>query len=166
MDGSKLIFGVGSLRRKRTNPGYVRLRNSAQILVVESRWVLHNVYLILIGVKLRWILDEFWLGVQSSRYPIRIHLARCWLLSEESCAMGDSPTRLTFILPLSLKFVYLVDTLTEMRFFFLNLLSIFVSGTFRRYQADLYLLACSPSLTLEDPILTQHYEVFLLFILR
>ena len=48
-----------SLRRKRTNPGYVCLRNSAQIRVLESRRVLHNVYLILIGVKFRLILDEF-----------------------------------------------------------------------------------------------------------
>ena len=63
-----------SLRRKRTNPGYVRLRSSAQIRVLESRRVLHNVYLILVGVKFISILDEFWLGVQSSRYPIRIHL--------------------------------------------------------------------------------------------
>ena len=38
---------------------YVRLRNSAQIRVLESHRVLHNVYLILIGVKLRSILDEF-----------------------------------------------------------------------------------------------------------
>ena len=35
---------VTSLRRKRTNPGYVRLRNSAQVRVLESRRVLHNVY--------------------------------------------------------------------------------------------------------------------------
>ena len=57
--------GNSSLRRKRTKPGYVRLRNSAQIRVLESRRVLHNVYLILIGVKLRSILDEFWLGVKE-----------------------------------------------------------------------------------------------------
>ena len=50
---------LDSLRRKRTNPSYVRLRNSAQIRVLDSRRVLHNVYLILIGVKLRSILDEF-----------------------------------------------------------------------------------------------------------
>ena len=62
-----------SLRCKWTNLGYVRLWNSAQIRVLESRRVLHNVYLILIGVKFRSIWDEFWLGVQSSRYPIRIH---------------------------------------------------------------------------------------------
>ena len=49
-----------SLRRKRTNPGCI-----AQIRVLESRRVLHNMYLILIGVKLRSILDEFWLGVHS-----------------------------------------------------------------------------------------------------
>ena len=54
-----------SLRCKRTNPSYARLRNSAQIRVLESRRVLHNVYLIPIGVKLRSILDEFWLGVHS-----------------------------------------------------------------------------------------------------
>ena len=63
-----------SLRRKRTNPGYVRLRNSAQIRVLEPRRVLHNVYLILIGVKLRSILDEFWLGIGLIEHPIRIHL--------------------------------------------------------------------------------------------
>ena len=48
-----------SLRCKRTTPSYARLRNSAQIRVLESRRVLHNVYLIPIGVKLRSILDEF-----------------------------------------------------------------------------------------------------------
>ena len=49
-----------SLRRKRTNPGCI-----AQIRVLESRRVLHNLYLILVGVKLRSILDEFWLGVKE-----------------------------------------------------------------------------------------------------
>ena len=63
-----------SLRHKRTNPGYVRLRDSAQIRVLESRRVLHNVYLILIGVKFRSILDEFWLGIGLIEHPIRIHL--------------------------------------------------------------------------------------------
>ena len=40
------------------NSGYVRLRNSGQIRVLESRRELH-VYLLLIGVKFRSILDEF-----------------------------------------------------------------------------------------------------------